>query len=355
MDVVIIMSVEKFLALCSFYFSQSLVATRVDLAGEILKRNDGTAFCGELMKEKKDDLKLSAVLLGAQIKGGSVDKAKDHHYQVARMIDIMPWGKQWADSAINIAAIKGVSIEDLVSRSVLNDGESVEVELTRSVAHLVKHVVDRCHVISNIRNGKSDSSFFFLILKSDKEQLSGEGFLNALLPRLFDAFASAVFKEYGDSCVQATYSIEQLSLSSKVCFGISFYECDGFSFIPVNDGYIAKSIALRFSFQECYRVKRLYLMTLFPSDRDVHKYVSDEKLLALTVLNGNTLRANRTFSGSMSFDIPPVVNFDVPPAANLPVLYRDSEAQCNPPPRCRIDIEVVDVPPVNSFFSCLIL
>lgn len=313
---------ERFLLLVFAFLDFQCVISmkKVDVAENILSRNKDSVFYEDLGKVASNALKSAAVLLGAQIrKSGASDCSFSG---IARMIDV-PIAKSWQDIGFVDwplpeggfpGDIKGKGVLHVISSFVLHESErsieeAAQLELNRSVKHLIRHDIDRSHVIFDIQDKKSDSSFFFLVLNSNKESLNKELFLDALIKRVVAAFPQATLTTEesdvsGRHCVQASYKIRDLFGEVIDLFQIPFYRCDSFSFVPICNSFIAENIALRFSIQKCHHVRRLYLMTLFPFNegRGGHlTWAGEEKLRALTRLNNKQVLDSKVISIPQSF------------------------------------------------------
>lgn len=217
-------------------------------------------------------------------------------------------------NSVSLNVVGEIGLNCVVSSFVLHESErsiekAAQLELNRSVKHLIRHDIDRSHVIFDMQDKKSDSSFFFLVLNSNKESLNKELFLDALIKRVVAAFPQATLttEESGESgrhCVQASYAVSALFEEVIDLFQIPFYRCDSFSFVPICNSFIAENIALRFSIQKCHYVRRLYLMTLFPFNegRGGHlTWAGEEKLRALTTLNNKQVLNSKVISIPQSF------------------------------------------------------
>lgn len=363
------MSFEKVLRLLFLVlvFSQDVASMQqLDVKGEILRRNGNSAFLSDLRDASAEDLKLASVLLGAQIRGVRED-GSERYKRLARKIDY-PIAYEWLDVAPNEPSVPGgierSSIKSIIEVFVLENGaqtEDIDAELRRAMRHLVKHDIDRSHVIFDIKDRKIDSSFFFLVLTSSHMPLSKEQFLSILMQLVFDNFEQANFSVERDivtsrSCLQIMYDLDRLFPDLTVVFNLPLYRFQDFLFVPVCKGRVAKNVVLRFSIQKCRQVKRLYLMTLFPIGGSA--YISDKQLQALTSLNGFSIEdsVERCIVFSESFYVPPQMKQLVFRSQE----HIDIEAQST---HLSIEEQIeneVDIPPLQSnlpafSFHCILI
>lgn len=360
-----------FFLLC--IFAQNTFSMKVSVRGIILANNVKSVFLNELQSASEETLKQACALLGAQIKVKKANPETQAIIKLARMIDT-PIGTTWSDikvkkgsssnaNEIGLDNIKWQAVGDIISTFVLegnNNPENIETELRRAVQHLVKHDIDRSHVISDINDRKPDASFFFLVFASSNNSLSKDSFLDALLQLVLNNFERADFSVEQSAnlrcCFQIKHDFSKLFPAPTTIFNIPLYALGNFLFVPICSNTVAQSIALRFSIQKCRQVKRLYFMTLFPLGNG-RNYLSDTKLQALTILNGSsdTNEVERSIASAGFFEIPyqaRVLNFG--PTAHIDIETQIPHLSIKNPTEGEIDI-----PPQSEFsvfsFHCLLL
>ncbi len=145
---------------------------------------------------------------------------------------------------------------------------------------------------------------------NNNESLNKDKFFDNLSGFLLDKFKSAemtleisnvAFQITQRLSIQIKYDISLFQQVYKIG-DIPVYNCTDFYFVPVSNGNIADKIVLRFSIQRCKFVNRLYLMTLFPLCNNTGTYVSDQKLLALSILNGQYIKNSIEISQTIYYE-----------------------------------------------------